>query len=201
MRPAPRYARPRPGNRLRRTPVPPAALGCAGSGVTGSVLLAVRRRWRYVQRGVAVEETGWLEREAAPRDRHHRPVLWPGEVRGPERVPDHDVVAVDVPVTGDEGGQPGSARMLVHEIAGRIALCRVVPGDPEMVGREPGPLVEGRGRVVQQGRRGFGVQRVAHRAAEPGRALGADHPPGPAAGSVRPPGGLRRPAAPGHLLN
>src|SRR5580704_9520142 len=160
------------------------------------------RGWRgHVQRRVAVEEAGRLEGESAARDRHDRPVLRARDVRGAERVPDHDVFAVDVPVARDEGGQAGSAGVLVHEVAGRPALVRVVPGDPEMVGGEAGPRGQRGGGVGQQDRRGLRVERVTGRTAEAVGAFGVDDPPDPAAGAVRPPAGLRLAGQPGDLLD
>jgi hypothetical protein len=55
-------------------------------------------------------------------------------------VPEDDVGAVDVAVVGDERGEARSPGMLVDEVAGRVALVRVVAGHPEVVGREPGPF-------------------------------------------------------------
>src|SRR5580704_5151171 len=64
---------------------------------------AVAGRGRHVQGGVAVEEPGRLEHEAAAGDRHDGPVLRPRDMGGAERVPEDDVGAVDVAVAGDEG--------------------------------------------------------------------------------------------------
>src|SRR5437773_10002144 len=94
---------------------------------------------RHVQGRVAVVETGRLEHETAAGDRHDGPVLRARHVRGAERVPDHDVLAVDIAVPRNEGGQARSARVLVYEVARGPALVCVVPGDPQVVGGEPGP--------------------------------------------------------------
>src|SRR6516225_1708446 len=45
----------------------------------------------HVERGVALEEPHGNEVEPAVLDRHHGPVLGPGEVGHAERVPQHDV--------------------------------------------------------------------------------------------------------------
>src|SRR5208283_829838 len=89
---------------------------------TGLARRAVVGRGRDVQGGVAVEETGRLEHEAAAGDRHDGPVLRARNMGGAERVPQHDVGAVDALVTGDEGGKAGSPGVLVDEVAGRPAV-------------------------------------------------------------------------------
>ena len=67
------------------------------AGLTGGApWSAVLAGGRYVQRRIAAEEAGRLQREPAPGHGHHRPVLRPRKVRGPERVPQHDVGAVNV---------------------------------------------------------------------------------------------------------
>src|SRR5207249_3959267 len=78
--------------------------------------LAMSGGRRHVQGGVAVEEAGRLEHESAAGDRHDGPVLRAWHVRGAERVPDHDVLAVDIAVPRDEGRQARPARVLVHEV-------------------------------------------------------------------------------------
>src|SRR5580704_3733940 len=155
----------------------------------------------YVQSRIAAEEAGRLEREPAAGYRHHRPVLRAREMRRPEGVPQDNVGAVDVAVTGRERGQAGAARMLVDEITRRVALRRVVPGDPQVVRGEPGAPGDRRRRIGQEGGRGFGVERVADWLAELVRPLGADHPPGPPTGRICSPGALRLHAEPGHLLH
>src|SRR5690348_18481974 len=102
------------------------ARGPGSYDADGAVLArAVIGGRRHVQGGVAVEETGRLEHEAAAGHGHDRPVLGPRDMGGAERVPYHDVLAVDIAVARGKGGQARSPGILVHEVAGRPALVRV----------------------------------------------------------------------------
>src|SRR5437764_13714570 len=67
----------------------PAPLHVVTRAGGGGELLRVRR-WE-VEGGVAVEEPRWHQREPAPLDGHHRPVLGAHDVGDAERVPEHDV--------------------------------------------------------------------------------------------------------------
>jgi hypothetical protein len=112
-------------------------------------------------------------------------------------VPQDDVLAVDVAVGGDVGRQPGASRMLVGQVAGGVALGRVVAGDPQVPGGEGGPAGDGRAGVGGQQGRLLRVERVGDRLA------GVDHVPGPAdrgvggAGAVGLAGQSRHPAGEG----
>src|ERR1700730_3118106 len=156
---------------------------------------------RDVEGGVAAEEAGGLEAEPAPAHRHHGPVLRPREVRGPERVPDDNVRAVNVLVSRDERGHTRSTGMLVDEVASRVAVRRIVSGHPQMVGGKNSPRIQRRPRISQQRRRGLRIQREADRTAEPVGHLGVDDPPDPVPLGRGPPPGLRLPAQPRHRLD
>src|SRR5229473_4866532 len=110
---------------------------------------------RDVEGGVAAEEAGGLEAEPAPAHRHHGPVLRPREVRGPERVPEDNVRAVNVLVSRDERGNTRSTGMLVDEVASRVAVRRIVTGHPQMVGGKNSPRIQRRPWISQQRRRGL----------------------------------------------
>ena len=60
-------------------------------------------------------------------------------------------------------GRPAPPGFWFDEVAGRVALVRVVAGDPQVVGREPGPGRQRRVRVSQQHRRRLRVERVTGR--------------------------------------
>src|SRR5580692_12311258 len=116
---------------------------------------------------------------------------------GAEGVPHHDVGAVDVLVGRYEGGEAGAARVLVHEVPGRVAVGWVVGGDPEVVGGETGPGGQRGGRVGEEHRGRLGVEGVAGRVAEAVLAFGADDAPDPAAGAVGAAARLRLAGQPG----
>ena len=89
-----------------------------------------------VKGGVAVEKAQWPEGEAAVLDRQHWPIFRTREVHGSKGVPDDDVFPVDRPILGHELRQAGATGMLVDQFAGRKAFSRVVPRDPQVLGRE-----------------------------------------------------------------
>src|SRR5579862_3569271 len=60
-------------------------------GYPARLARALRGIRRDVQRRVPVEEPEWLEPERHGVDRHHRPVLRPGDVVDAEHVPEHHV--------------------------------------------------------------------------------------------------------------
>ena len=70
--------------------------------------------------------------------------------RQPERVPQHDVLTVEVAVVGHELRQPRPAGVLVDQVTRGVALLAVVPRHPQVLGRERGALVDHRGVVGQQ---------------------------------------------------
>ena len=126
------------------------------------------RMWRgHVQRGVALEEPYRLEQEACRGNRHHRPILRPGNVVMAERVPDDDVLSVDRPVGARPLREACTARMQVRIFARGVPLIRPVGRDPEVISDEPCPLADGRIRLGEGERRPARQQTVAHRLGEP----------------------------------
>src|SRR5215469_3275140 len=98
----------------------------------------------YVESGVPREEAGRHEPEARAMDGHHRPVLWPWDVVDPHRVPENDIAVDERAVRLDPPRQTIASTCLIHELAGRVLLRRVIGGDPEVRTEEAGSLQQGR---------------------------------------------------------
>src|SRR5215813_2881756 len=77
-------------------------------------------------------------------DGHHRPVLWPRDVGYAHRVPENHIAVDERAVRLDPSRQPIAARSLIHELAGRVLLGRVIGGDPQMRPEEASPREQGR---------------------------------------------------------
>src|SRR5262249_61702327 len=77
-------------------------------------------------------------------DGHHRPVLWPRDVGYAHRVPENHIAVDERAVRLDPPRQPIAARSLIHELAGRVLLGRVIGGDPQMRPEEASPREQGR---------------------------------------------------------
>src|SRR6476661_2817283 len=154
-----------------------AALGMAG----GFLLVGVGGN---VQDRAAVEEALRPQLEADGVHGHDGPVLHPGEVGQAEGVPHHDVLAVDVPVLRDIGGQARAAGVLVHEVARGVLLVLGVPGDPQVLGGKGGAAGDGGVRVREQRGLVVGVQFIAHGLPQPVAGFRVGHDPGPAGAGV-----------------
>src|SRR5215470_3368151 len=94
----------------------------------------------YVESRVPREEAGRHEPEARAMDGHHWPVLRPWDVVDPHRVPENDIAVDERAVRLDPPRQTIVSASLIHELAGRVLLRRVVGGDPEVRTEEAGPL-------------------------------------------------------------
>jgi len=97
------------------------------------------RRGRYVEGGVAVEETVGPELEPDAGDRHHRPVFRAHDVVSGEGVPEHQVGVFQRAVGRGPGRQAVPAGVLVGVFPGREPLVGVIRGDPQVPGGELGP--------------------------------------------------------------
>ena len=95
--------------------------------------MALLRRRRHVEGRVAVEEASRLEYEAAPVDRHYRPILDAWEMGRSEDMPEDNVGAVDIAVGARVGGDATAAGMLVDVIARRISLRVIVLRHPQVL--------------------------------------------------------------------
>src|SRR5215469_6916784 len=98
----------------------------------------------YVESRVPREEAGRHEPEARAMDGHHRPVLWPRDVGNAHRVPENHIAVDERAVRLDPPRQPIASRSLIHELAGRVLLGRVIGGDPQVRLEEAGPREQGR---------------------------------------------------------
>src|SRR5579862_7085258 len=92
----------------------------------GRLARALRGVRREVQRRVPVEEPERLEPERHGVDRHHRPVLGPGDVVDAEHVPQHHVGVLDPPVRGGPSWKPRVAQRKVRELPARPPLVLTV---------------------------------------------------------------------------
>src|ERR1700751_3756058 len=98
----------------------------------------VDRGWN-VEPGVAVEEADRLEHEADLLHRHHRPVLWAGDVQHPEHVPEDDVIVDDSAVGRLVLDKAATPTVLVGVVTGGETLAPAVVGHPQVVAQESGP--------------------------------------------------------------
>src|SRR5215472_14813167 len=123
--------------------------GLANPGRSGDQQRHSRRppssaRAGYVESRVAGEEAGRHEPEARAMDRHHWPVLWPWDVVDPHRVPENDIAVDERAVRLDPPRQAIGSTCLIHELAGRVLLRRIIGGDPEVRTEEASPPQQGR---------------------------------------------------------
>src|SRR5262245_26645792 len=104
----------------------PGRQGSSDARMRSLVLIAartkVRRRYRDIERWISVEEPDRLQRKSATIDRHYRPVLRTREVGKAQRVPYHDILAINRSTARRIRGQAGLSRVLVREVASRVAL-------------------------------------------------------------------------------
>src|SRR5262245_58523180 len=98
----------------------------------------------YVESRVPREEACRHEPEARAMDGHHWPVLRPGDVVDPHRVPENDIAVDERAVRLDPPRQTIASTSLIHELAGRVLLRRVIGRNPEVRTEEAGPLQQGR---------------------------------------------------------
>src|SRR5215831_18278083 len=100
----------------------------------------------YVESRVSREEAVRHEPEARAMDGHHWPVLWPRDVGNAHRVPENHIAVDERAVRLDPPRQPIASTSLIHELAGRVLLGRVIGGDPQVRLQEAGPHQQGRVR-------------------------------------------------------
>src|SRR5262245_64862907 len=98
----------------------------------------------HVESGVPREEARRHEPEARTMDRHHWPVLWPGDVGNPHRVPEHHIAVDERAVRLDPPRQTIASTSLIHELARRVLLGGVIGGDPQVRLDEASPRQQGR---------------------------------------------------------
>src|ERR1700677_3118894 len=122
-----------------------------------------RHGGRYVECGIPVEEAERDQAETGGLDRHDRPVLGPGDVGDPERVPHHNIGVHHGTVPSGPGRQSGPATVLVGVVAGGVALVLGERRHPQVVRGEGGPLPHAGGGVSQQCRGRPGKQLVRRR--------------------------------------
>src|SRR5262249_60804005 len=117
----------------------------------------------YVESGVPREEASRHESEARAMDGHHWPVLWPRDVGNAHRVPENHIAVDERAVRLDPPRQPIASTSLIHELAGRVLLGRVIGGGPRGRPEEAGPREQGRvgqekWRAVFSGVEGLGAR-------------------------------------------
>src|SRR5215831_12833155 len=119
-----------------------------------------------VESRVPREEASRHESEARTMDGHHWPVLWPRDVGNAHRVPENHIAVDERAVRLDPPRQPIASTSLIHELAGRVLLGRVIGGDPQVRLEEAGPPQQG--RVGQEKWRAVlsGLEDISDRLAE-----------------------------------
>src|ERR1700678_2031602 len=104
-------------------------------------------------------------------------IFRPRQMMYTETMPQDDIGVFDRPVLGGPRRQTILARRLVHELAGRVALIRVIGRHPKLVLHESSPLTRRAIRVGKRLQRGAGLELISSWGTNPVGSIGVRYPP------------------------